>query len=125
MKKVIFMLALLCFMVCTACPALAESASSGVGRDQVLSDHISIAETAQSGDDLKDAFNDYGGKLPGIIDEVKQGWEDVFSGISGVLSFLSDTIGGIIAVMPASYTVYIVMLCLCIAVSAIIKVLTE
>lgn len=97
------MLALLCFMVCTACPALAESASSGVGRDQVLSDHISTAETAQSGDDLKDAFNDYGGKLPGIIDEVKQGWEDVFSGISGVLSFLSDTIGGIIAVMPASY----------------------
>lgn len=125
MKKVIFMLALLCFMVCTACPALAESASSGVGRDQVLSDHISTSETAQSGDDIKDAFNQYGGKLPGIIDEVKQGWEDIFSGLAGVLKFLADTVGGLFSILPASYTVYIVMLCLCIAVSAIIKVLTE
>ncbi len=74
---------------------------------------------------MSDAFTDYGGKLPGIIDEVKQGWEDVFSGLAGVLKFLADTIGGIFGILPASYTVYIVMLCLCIAVSAIIKVLTE
>lgn len=125
MKHLNFLFVLICIFSCLACPVYAESSSSGVGRDQVLADHISTAESAEFGDSMSDAFNQYGGKLPGIIDEVKQGWEDVFSGISGVLSFLSDTIGGIIAAMPASYTVYIVMLCLCIAVSAIIRVLTE
>lgn len=126
MKKIIVLLALLCCMVCAACPVLAaEPALGGVGRDDVLNGDFSTAETAQSGDDLKDAFNEYGGKLPSIIDEVKQGWEEVFSGLAGVLKFLADTIGGIFGILPASYTVYIVMLCLCIAVSAIIKVLTE
>ena len=51
--------------------------------------------------------------------------ETAQSGLAGVLKFLADTIGGIFAILPASYTVYIVMLCLCIAISAIIKVLTE
>lgn len=126
MKKIIVLLALLCCMVCAACPVLAaEPTPGGVGRDDVLNGDFSTAETAQSGDDLKDAFNNYGGKLPGIIDEVKQAWEEVFSGLAGVLKFLADTIGGIFAILPASYTVYIVMLCLCIAISAIIKVLTE
>lgn len=41
------------------------------------------------------------------------------------VALLADTIGGIFAILPASYSVYIVMLCLCIAISAIIKVLTE
>lgn len=126
MKKIIVLLALLCCMVCAACPVLAAgSAPGGVGRDDVLSGDFSTSETAASGDDLKDAFNNYGGKLPGIIDEVKQAWEEVFSGLAGVLKFLADTIGGIFTILPASYSVYIVMLCLCIAVSAIIKVLTE
>lgn len=125
MKKVIVLLALLCCMVCTAVPVFADAAPSGVGRDDVLNGDFSTAETAQSGDDMKDAFNEYGGKLPGIIDEVKQAWEEVFSGLAGVLKFLADTVGGLFGILPASYTVYIVMLCLCIAVSAIIKVLTE
>lgn len=126
MKKIIVLLAFLCCMVCSACPVLAaEPAPGGVGRDDVLSGEFSEEDTTQSGDDLKDAFNNYGGKLPGIIDEVKQAWEEVFSGLAGVLKFLADTIGGIFAILPASYSVYIVMLCLCIAVSAIIKVLTE
>ena len=122
MKKVIVLLALLCCMVCTAVPVFADAAPGGVGRDDVLNGDFSTAETAHN---LKDAFNNYGGKLPGIIDEVKQAWEEVFSGLAGVLKFLADTIGGIFAILPASYTVYIVMLCLCIAISAIIKVLTE
>ena len=105
--------------------AAGSSQDVPAGRDDVLNGDSSTAETAQSGDDLKDAFNNYGGKLPGIIDEVKQAWEEVFSGFAGVLKFLADTIGGIFAILPASYTVYIVMLCLCIAISAIIKVLTE
>lgn len=125
MKKVIVLLALLCCMVCTACPVFADAAPGGVGRDDVLTGQFSTAETAQSGDDLLDAFNQYGGKLPSIIDEVKQGWENVFSGLAGVLKFLADTVGGMFNILPASYTVYIVMLCLCIAVSAVIKVLTE
>lgn len=125
MKKILVLCALLCCMVCSAVPVFADAAPGGVGRDDVLNGDFSTAETAQSGDDLKDAFNNYGGKLPGIIDEVKQAWEEVFSGLAGVLKFLADTIGGIFAILPASYTVYIVMLCLCIAISAIIKVLTE
>lgn len=125
MKKLLVLCALLCCMVCTAVPVFADAAPGGVGRDDVLAGDFSTSETAASGDDMKDAFNEYGGKLPGIIDEVKKGWEEVFSGLAGVLKFLGDTIGGIFAVMPASYSVYIVMLCLCIAVSAIIKVLTE
>lgn len=125
MKKILVLCALLCCMVCTAVPVFADAAPGGVGRDDVLAGDFSTSETAASGDDMKDAFNEYGGKLPGIIDEVKKGWEEVFSGLAGVLKFLGDTIGGIFAVMPASYSVYIVMLCLCIAVSAIIKVLTE
>ena len=102
MKKVIVLLALLCCMVCSAVPVFADAAPGGVGRDDVLNGDFSTAET-----------------------EVKQGWEEVFSGLAGVLKFLADTIGGIFAILPASYSVYIVMLCLCIAVSAIIKVLTE
>lgn len=125
MKKILVLCALLCCMVCTAVPVFADAAPGGVGRDDVLAGDFSTSETAASGDDMKDAFNEYGGKLPGIIDEVKKGWEEVFSGLAGVLKFLGDTIGGIFAVMPASYSVYIVMLCLCIAVSAIIRVLTE
>lgn len=125
MKKILVLCALLCCMVCTAVPVFADAAPGGVGRDDVLAGDFSTSETAASGDDMKDAFNEYGGKLPGIIDEVKKGWEEVFSGLAGVLKFLADTIGGIFAVMPASYSVYIVMLCLCIAVSAIIRVLTE
>lgn len=125
MKKILVLCALLCCMVCTAVPVFADAAPGGVGRGDVLAGDFSTSETAASGDDMKDAFNEYGGKLPGIIDEVKKGWEEVFSGLAGVLKFLGDTIGGIFAVMPASYSVYIVMLCLCIAVSAIIRVLTE
>lgn len=125
MKKILVLCALLCCMVCTAVPVFADAAPGGVGRDDVLAGDFSTSETAASGDDMKDAFNEYGGKLPGIIDEVKKGWEEVFSGLAGVLKFLGDTIGGLFAAMPASYTVYIVMLCLCIAVSAIIRVLTE
>ena len=125
MKKILVLCALLCCMVCTAVPVFADAAPGGVGRDDVLAGDFSTSETAASGDDMKDAFNEYGGKLPGIIDEGKKGWEEVFSGLAGVLKFLADTIGGIFAVMPASYSVYIVMLCLCIAVSAIIRVLTE
>lgn len=125
MQKILVLCALLCGMVCTAVPVFADAAPGGVGRDDVLAGDFSTSETAASGDDMKDAFNEYGGKLPGIIDEVKKGWEEVFSGLAGVLKFLGDTIGGIFAVMPASYSVYIVMLCLCIAVSAIIRVLTE
>lgn len=125
MKKILVLCALLCCMVCTAVPVFADAAPGGVGRDDVLAGDFSTSETAASGDDMKDAFNEYGGKLPGIIDEVKKGWEEVFSGLAGVLKFLGDTIGGLFAAMPASYSVYIVMLCLCIAVSAIIRVLTE
>lgn len=125
MKKILVLCALLCCMVCTAVPVFADAAPGGVGRDDVLVGDFSTSETAASGDDMKDAFNEYGGKLPGIIDEVKKGWEEVFSGLAGVLKFLGDTIGGLYAAMPASYSVYIVMLCLCIAVSAIIRVLTE
>lgn len=131
MKKVIILFALLCCMVATACPVFADDAPSGVGRDDVINgtytdtDSDTEDDTVDDGKDMADAFTDYGGKLPGIIDEVKQGWEDVFSGLAGVLKFLADTIGGIFGILPASYTVYIVMLCLCIAVSAIIKVLTE
>lgn len=125
MKKILVLCALLCCMVCTAVPVFADAAPGGVGRDDVLAGDFSTSETASSGDDMKDAFNEYGGKLPGIIDEVKKGWEEVFSGLAGVLKFLGDTIGGLFAAMPASYSVYIVMLCLCIAVSAIIRVLTE
>ncbi len=125
MKKILVLCALLCCMVCTAVPVFADAAPGGVGRDDVLAGDFSTSETAASGDDMKDAFNEYGGKLPGIIDEVKKGWEEVFSGLAGVLKFLGDTISGLFAAMPASYTVYIVMLCLCIAVSAIIRVLTE
>lgn len=125
MKKILVLCALLCCMVCTAVPVFADAAHGGVGRDDVLAGDFSTSETAASGDDMKDAFNEYGGKLPGIIDEVKKGWEEVFSGLAGVLKFLGDTIGGLYAAMPASYSVYIVMLCLCIAVSAIIRVLTE
>lgn len=125
MKKILVLCALLCCMVCTAVPVFADAAPGGVGRDDVLAGDFSTSETAASGDDMKDAFNEYGGKLPGIIDEVKKGWEEVFSGLAGVLKFLGDTIGGLYAAMPASYSVYIVMLCLCIAVSAIIRVLME
>lgn len=125
MKKILVLCALLCCMVCTAVPVFADAAPGGVGRDDVLAGDFSTSETAASGDDMKDAFNEYGGKLPGIIDEVKKGWEEVFSGLAGVLKFLGDTIGGLYAAMPASYSVYIVMLCLCITVSAIIRVLTE
>lgn len=125
MKKILVLCALLCCMVCTAVPVFADAAPGGVGRDDVLAGDFSTSETAASGNDMKDAFNEYGGKLPGIIDEVKKGWEEVFSGLAGVLKFLGDTIGGLFAAMPASYSVYIVMLCLCIAVSAIIRVLTE
>ena len=125
MKYLNFLFVLVCIISCLACPVYAESAFSGVGRAQVLADHISTAESAEFGDSMSDAFNQYGGKLPGIIDEVKQGWEDVFSGLAGVLKFLADTVGDLFSILPASYTVYIVMLCLCIAVSAIIKVLTE
>ena len=87
MKKVIVLLALALLYGMPAVPVFADAAPGGVGRDDVLTGDFSTAETAQSGDDLKDAFNEYGGKLPSIIDEVKQGWEEVFSGLAGVLNF--------------------------------------
>lgn len=124
MKKVIVLLALLCCMVCSAVPVFADDTPGGVGRDDVINGTYTDEDT-NDGSEIGDAFSDYSGKLSGIIDEVKQGWEEVFSGLAGVLKFLADTIGGLFGILPASYTVYIVMLCLCIAVSAIIKVLTE
>lgn len=124
MKKVIVLLALLCCMVCSAVPVFADDTLGGVGRDDVINGTYTDEDT-NDGSEIGDAFSDYSGKLSGIIDEVKQGWEEVFSGLAGVLKFLADTIGGLFGILPASYTVYIVMLCLCITVSAIIKVLTE
>ena len=119
MKRLGVLFSLVCCMVFTAVPVFASDTS------ETTSSSTSTDDDSQSASDMKDAFDEYGGKLSDVIDEVKQGWDDVFSGLEGVLKFLADTVGGIFGVLPASYTVYVVMLCLCIAVSAVIKVLTE
>ena len=123
MKKLVVLFSLVCCMVFTAVPVFASDTSESTS--ETTSSSTSTDDDSQSASDMKDAFDEYGGKLSDVIDEVKQGWDDVFSGLEGVLKFLADTVGGIFGVLPASYTVYVVMLCLCIAVSAVIQVLTE
>lgn len=125
MKKVIALLALLCCMVCTACPVFAEDAPSGVGRDDVLAGTFSTAETAQAGDDLASATTDSADALTNLMNGVKEKWEEIFGGLNGVLEFFTVCIAGSFGCLPTGYTIYVIMLCVCISVVAIIKALTS
>ena len=116
----------MCLCICFSCPAFAEDFSAGggqpgnggAGRQDALS--ISTSETAEIGDNLSDAMSDYGGKLPSLMDSVLDGWGDMTSGVTGVTNFFADTVGSCISALPASFSLYLVMLCVCVAVVAII-----
>ena len=132
MKKLISLLALLCVLVCTACPVFAD----GVGRDDVLNgtytdtaaSDSSSADGSASGDrdtsdgsDMADATTGSVGDLTNLMNGVKEKWDELFGGLNGVLEFLTVCVGGSIGCLPASYIVYVVMLCVCISVMGVIK----
>ena len=113
MKKTCALLALLCVLVCTACPVFA---------DEVTSD-VSTAETAQAGDDMAGATTDSANALTNIMNGVKEKWEELFGGLEGVLEFTTVCVGGAIGCLPSSFALYLIMLSVCVAVVAIFKAL--
>lgn len=113
MKKICALLALLCVLVCTACPVFA---------DEVTSD-ISTAETAQAGDDMTGATTDSANALTNLMNGVKEKWEELFGGLEGVLEFTTVCVGGAIGCLPSSFALYLIMLSVCVAVVAIFKAL--
>lgn len=121
MKKILSVLALLCVLVCTAAPVFADAAPGGVGRDDVLEGNFSTAETAQTGDDMADATTNSADSLKNLMNGVKNQWDGHFSGLGGVLEFTSVCIGGSIACLPTSFTFYIILAAVCIALVAVIK----
>lgn len=125
MKKLLSLLALLCVLVCTACPVFADAAPGGVGRDDVLNGDFSTAETAQAGDDLASATTDSADALTNLMNGVKEKWEEIFGGLNGVLEFFTDCVAGSFGCLPTGYTVYVIMLCVCISVVAVVKALTS
>lgn len=121
MKKLLSLVALLCLVTCLACPVFAD----GVGRDDVLAGTFSTAETADTGGQMSDATTGSANTLTNLINGVKEKWDEFFGGLAGVLEFLTVCVGGSIGALPASYIVYVVMLCVCISVIAIIKALGD
>ena len=124
MKKLISLLALFCVLVCAACPVFAD----GVGRDDVLNGTYTDTATSDStgadssasgdsdtsdGSDMADAATGSVGDLTNLMNGVKEKWDELFGGLNGVL--------GSIGCLPASYIVYVVMLCVCISVMGVIK----
>lgn len=123
MKKLFSVLALLCVLICTACPVFADAAPGGVGRSDVLSDEISTGESAQFGQDMSSATTDSANSLTNLMNGVKEKWDELFGGLEGVLEFTTVCVGGSIGCLPPSFGVYIIMLSVCIAVVAIFRAL--
>lgn len=121
MKKIFSVVALLCVLVCTAAPVFADAAPGGVGRDDVLEGDFSTAETAQTGDDMADATTNSADSLKNLMNGVKNQWDVHFSGLNGVLEFLTVCVGGSIGCLPASFGFYVIMAAVCIALVAVIK----
>ena len=113
MKKTCALLALLCVLVCTACPVFPDEVAS----------HISTAETAQAGDDMAGATTDSANALTNLMNGVKEKWEELFGGLEGVLEFTTVCVGGAIGCLPSSFALYLIMLSVCVAVVAIFKAL--
>lgn len=115
MKKLLSLLAVVCLTVCFCSVVFADDTADSSASQPTTS------ETAQIGDDLTSAAGDSVDNLQNLINGVQEKWDDVFGGLNGVLEFFTVCVAASISCLPTGYGVYLLLLCICISVVAIIR----
>lgn len=127
LKKLFAILAAAALAVCLSLPVFATDAAESVPdtSSSETTDSTDTSADESTGKDMLDKTTDSVDSLKNAMNEVKEKWDELFGVIGGVLEFTTTCVGGVISVLPTSFTVYFVMLCVCISVIAIVKVISR
>lgn len=127
LKKLFAVLAAAALAVCLSLPVFATDAAESVPdtSSSETTDSTDTSADESTGKDMLDKTTDSADSLTNAMNGVKEKWDELFGVIGGVLEFTTACVGGVISVLPTSFTVYFVMLCVCISVIAIVKVISR
>ena len=127
LKKLFAILAAAALAVCLSLPVFATDAAESVPdtSSSETTDSTDTSADESTGKDMLDKTTDSADSLTNAMNGVKEKWDELFGVIGGVLEFTTTCVGGVISVLPTSFTVYFVMLCVCISVSGIVKVISR
>lgn len=127
LKKLFAILAAAALAVCLSLPVFATDAAESVPdtSSSETTDSTDTSADESTGKDMLDKTTDSVDSLKNAMNGVKEKWDELFGVIGGVLEFTTACVGGVISVLPTSFTVYFVMLCVCISVIAIVKVISR
>lgn len=127
LKKLFAILAAAALAVCLSLPVFATDIAESVP-DTSSSETTGSTDTSadeSTGKDMLDKTTDSVDSLTNAMNGVKEKWDELFGVIGGVLEFTTACVGGCIGVLPSSFIVYVVMLCVCISVIGIVKVISR
>lgn len=127
LKKLFAVLAAAALAVCLSLPVFATDAAESVPdtSSSETTDSTDTSADESTGKDMLDKTTDSADSLTNAMNGVKEKWDELFGVIGGVLEFTTTCVGGVISVLPTSFTVYFVMLCVCISVIGIVKVISR
>ena len=127
LKKLFAILAAAALAVCLSLPVFATDAAESVPdtSSSETTDSTDTSADESTGKDMLDKTTDSADSLTNAMNGVKEKWDELFGVIGGVLEFTTTCVGGVISVLPTSFTVYFVMLCVCIYVIGIVKVISR
>ena len=127
LKKLFAILAAAALAVCLSLPVFATDAAESVPdtSSSETTDSTDTSADESTGKDMLDKTTDSADSLTNAMNGVKEKWDELFGVIGGVLEFTTTCVGGVISVLPTSFTVYFVMLCVCISVIGIFKVISR
>lgn len=127
LKKLFAVLAAAALAVCLSLPVLATDAAESVldTSSSETTDSTDTSADESTGKDMLDKTTNSADSLTNAMNGVKEKWDELFGVIGGVLEFTTTCVGGVISVLPTSFTVYFVMLCVCISVIGIVKVISR
>ena len=127
LKKLFAILAAAALAVCLSLPVFATDTAESVPdtSSSETTDSTDTSADESTGKDMLDKTTDSVDSLTNAMNGVKEKWDELFGVIGGVLEFTTTCVGGAISVLPTSFTVYFVMLCVCISVIGIVKVISR
>ena len=127
LKKLFAILAAAALAVCLSLPVFATDAAESVPdtSSSETTDSTDTSADESTGKDMLDKTTDSADSLTNAMNGVKEKWDELFGVIGGVLEFTTTCVGGVISVLRTSFTVYFVMLCVCISVIGIVKVISR
>lgn len=127
LKKLFAILAAAALAVCLSLPVFATDTAESVPdtSSSEITDSTDTSADESTGKDMLDKTTDSVDSLTNAMNGVKEKWDELFGGLSGVLEFTTACVGGCISVLPSSFIVYFVMLCVCISVIGIVREISK